>query len=771
MVSNLGFEPIDNPVDLLGSGVVGPRQFFEVRPDRFGVRELYRVGARAAVPGSVAIYVAVLDEWGIHSADRDRARRRVARALVELSTDSRVLLLLVPNEEQRGTHAEAELIFPRPAQARGSTGSGMITTVRALIDLRAPNRFHRDLLEELTITPGASLSAISQQWQRAFSVERVTKAFYKEYRRVREALADAVLPANPEHEVIRMLSEDERRAWATRQMGRVLFLWFLQSKRWLGGDGTAEGRADYLVELWQRRGGAKGGFYGGMLVPLFFDGMAKRNPGKQLRQLLEYTPYLNGGLFRRNALEDRIAAGGDVALPDELFDPAGELSVLGLLSRYRFTTRESTPDDQSVDPDPELLGRVFENLYQGDERHDTGTYYTPREIVHFMCRQALDGYLTDNTGIDQESIDWIRRQVFEPDVTDRRLDPEAERRLVEALENVRVCDPAVGSGAFLLGTMQEIVNLRRGIVHAKSDFAELGDDRVAAWKRHAIQWSLYGVDINPEAVEICQLRLWLSLVLDMQSARTAEPLPNLDFRIVAGDSLVDRAAGIPFTESLCREGSINRRWRSGDAYNTRKSKSTSGGANSRRRMRIRSGCAIYGKTFCGRPNALSDITSKRSSKPRAPQPKPRSRGQGHHGTVAERRSALNVRQPQDARANARFKPLLVAYNLTHRIRSLFSGPWPSWRSSNTADSMSSSQIRPTYDKRSWLRKISRSTKKLSVTSSRALQISWSFSMHVHSRSSAMAVGSRSSRATSSLGQTTVAVFGRCCSHGSCSNTS
>src|SRR4029078_2316576 len=133
-------------------------------------------------------------------------------------------------------------------------------------------------------------------------------------------------------------------------------------------------------------------------------------------------PYLNGGLFRRNALEDRIFAGGEVALPDDVFDPARELGIPGLRSRYRFTTRESTPDDQSVDPDPELLGRVFENLYQGDERHDTGTYYTPREIVHFMCRQALDGYLRDSANVDQETIDWLRRIVMEPEDDNRRLD-------------------------------------------------------------------------------------------------------------------------------------------------------------------------------------------------------------------------------------------------------------------------------------------------------------------------------------------------------------
>lgn len=224
--------------------------------------------------------------------------------------------------------------------------------------------------------------------------------------------------------------------------------------------------------------------------------------------------------------------------------------MLGLLSGYRFTTRESTPDDQSVDPDPELLGRVFENLYQGDERKKTGTYYTPREVVHFMCRQALDGYLRDQAGVSQEILERLRRHATEKDEEDRETLPAGLRqRLVEALEMVRVCDPAVGSGAFLLGIMQEMVLLQRGIEHAEREDVWDEDRLITEWKRHAIQYSLYGVDLNPEAVEICQFRLWLSLVLDIREPSADTPLPNLDFRIVAGDSLVDRVADIAFKES------------------------------------------------------------------------------------------------------------------------------------------------------------------------------------------------------------------------------
>ena len=249
-----------------------------------------------------------------------------------------------------------------------------------------------------------------------------------------------------------------------------------------------------------------------------------------------------------------------MSLPDEVFDPDADdeegqqQTLLGLLSRYRFTTRESTPDDQSVDPDPELLGRVFENLYQGDERKGTGTYYTPREVVHFMCREVLDGYLRDETGVDQSTLDTLRQEAVGSRDESQPLPNIPADELIDALETVRVCDPAVGSGAFLLGTIQEIVALRRGILFSQKRYIEPDElyRTVSEWKRRIIENSLYGVDINPEAVEICRLRLWLSMVLDMDEPPNPNSdwaLPNLDFQVLAGDSLVDGVAGVAFKES------------------------------------------------------------------------------------------------------------------------------------------------------------------------------------------------------------------------------
>ena len=541
----LGFEPIPNPEDRLAGALSGGlRQFLRGRGDRgFGVSEFYRVGTRDATPAEAGLWIGVLSDWGYRSSDRDRSRRRITRALVEHVPDMRALALLVPPRSD--PRQEAELVFPRTHVGE----SGGVTSIRAHLDLDSPNRFHRDLLRGLRIPQGANLLEVSRTWQQEFSVERVTTKFYQEYTSVRDRMVKALLEQNRDHPVVQSFSEDDARAWSTRQMGRVLFLWFLQAKRWLGEPG-GHGSPTYLLDLWSRRTETEEGeYYRGILAPMFFDAMATGSSSHGEDSVLGFVPYLNGGLFRRSVMEDRINDAGEVSLPDEVFDPEDDSSLLGLLSRYRFTTRESTPDDQSVDPDPELLGRVFENLYQGDERRKTGTYYTPREVVHFMCREVLDGYLRDNAGVEQGTLNILREEAVGSRDEHQPIPGVPTDALIDALETVRICDPAVGSGAFLLGAIQEMVTLRRGILFSQRGYIEPDDlyQAVSEWKRRIIENSLYGVDINPEAVEICRLRLWLSMVLDMEEPPAANSdwaLPNLDFQIVAGDSLVDRVTGV-----------------------------------------------------------------------------------------------------------------------------------------------------------------------------------------------------------------------------------
>lgn len=477
---------------------------------------------------------------------------------------------------------EAEFILPRVRQ-------GGLGTVRTVINLRKPTRYHVDLLNDLRVKPGTTLQELSREWGRALSVETVTKRFYEEFRELRDALVTALLKCNQDNPelVDKDPEKDEEfdrhlKAFGTRLLSRLLFLWFLQQKRWLGTERPGEGPQTFLVDLVARqeeKAPEGNGYFNDVLVPLFFDGLGLSLDHILHRRVAErfgQVPYLGGGLFREGAddFEARLFGLSEatglrqrpVVLPDDIFDPAkdrpaesgrrrgkSERTVFGLLRGYRFTTQESTPDDQSVDPDPEMLGKVFENLYQEDDRHATGAYYTPREIVRYMCRQALDGYLRDETGVDQETIDRIRAAAVEWLPTDQRLDTVLASRMTAALDRVKVLDPAVGSGAFLVGFVQEVVLLKRGIEQADTGAVfEPASYDVAEWKRRITADNLYGVDSNAAAVEICHLRLWLSMIVDLEvdSFRQIPALPDLDFRIVAGDSLVDRLGEERFEYSL-----------------------------------------------------------------------------------------------------------------------------------------------------------------------------------------------------------------------------
>ncbi|MDI6711610.1 MAG: N-6 DNA methylase [Anaerosomatales bacterium] len=543
LATALGMEAAPAPVDFLADPASAIRSRLEGAAGR-----LHRVGAYERGGARAALWVAAIPEWGDRPSERERIRRRIAKALVELAPagDRNVLVVLTCEGVD-----DIELVLPRQRTNR------QLGTVRAIVSRTNPNRHHLELLEALVLKPGMGTAAITRQWNDAFSVERVTDAFYKEFRLLRDRFVKALAEANPGHPLLDPAKDDdvaqaEVRRFVTRNLGRVLFLWFIQAKGWLDSD------TSYLVNLYGRSAADHRSFFTDALLPLFFDTLAVEPARRNERaRALGDVPYLNGGLFVPTAVEDRLYGDNrqhvDIVVPNELFDPRTHDSkrptLLGLLASYRFTTQESTPDDLSVDPDPELLGKVFENL--NEDRKKTGTFYTPREVVRFMCREALDGYLVEKTGIGRETLAQLRLEAIDPAATDVHLTPEERKRLEEALLSVTVCDPAVGSGAFPVGMLQEIVQLLIGIEQSADVKVQIGGQKVAEWKEAVITNCLYGVDINPEAVEICQLRLWLSMVVD---AERPVPLPNLDFRFEAGDSLVDRIGETRLRETLPREG-------------------------------------------------------------------------------------------------------------------------------------------------------------------------------------------------------------------------
>ena len=318
-----------------------------------------------------------------------------------------------------------------------------------------------------------------------------------------------------------------------------MFVYFLQRKGWL----SFQGDKDYLNALWHdyRSTSYQTNFYTTRLYHLFFAGLNNPQSRNLSRDNLELhatigdVPFLNGGLFEQTELDKRPG----VTVPDG----AIEQVLRGLFGRFNFTVMESTPFDIEVAVDPEMLGKVFEELVTG--RHDSGSYYTPRPVVSFMCREALKGYLEgQDSGVSPEAV---AKFVDEHDTSDISL--PAAGKVGGALSEVTVVDPACGSGAYLLGMMQELVELQSALYNVRADNRSLYD-----LKLHIIQRNLYGVDNDEFAVNIAMLRMWLSLAIDYEGD-SPPPLPNLDFKVVRGDSLLgpDPSAGVEVQIGLGRD--------------------------------------------------------------------------------------------------------------------------------------------------------------------------------------------------------------------------
>lgn len=416
------------------------------------------------------------------------------------------------------------------------------------------------LLQDTTTDP--KLTNIEE----AFSVEAVTKEFFKRYVDLFESIHQALEKLIKKDKAIR----DEFEAknvntvdFAKKLLGQIVFLYFLQKKGWLGvekGKDWGTGPHDFLRRMARGEYGEYQNYFNDALEPLFYDTLATdRGHEAWCRHFKCRIPFLNGGLFE--ALGGYDWRKSDILLPNRLFtnhDPVEEgiigTGILDVFDRYNFTVNEAEPLEKEVAIDPEMLGKVFENLIEENRRKGLGSYYTPREIVHYMCEESLINYL--DTVLNKEKV-LVPRQDIETFIHtgDQAAHYEAARisgsksykpelpkpiethaRLIDdKLQDITVCDPAVGSGAFPVGMMTEIVRARSALTPY---FNDIHERTPYFFKRHAIQKCLYGVDIDPGAVEIAKLRLWLSLVVDEEDVKQIKPLPNLDYKIATGNSLL-----------------------------------------------------------------------------------------------------------------------------------------------------------------------------------------------------------------------------------------
>jgi len=417
-----------------------------------------------------------------------------------------------------------------------------------------------DLLKDTPTDP--SLGEIEE----AFSVEAVTTEFFKKYARLFGEIHKALEKLPDKDETIREEFKDKNVNpvdFAKKLMGQIVFLYFLQKKGWLGvakGQDWGTGPHDFLRRLQKGGYGKYDNFFNDILEPLFYDTLATdRGHEAWCDRFKCRIPFLNGGLFEPLGNYDWRRT--DILLPNGLFSNSESVEegitgtgVLDVFDRYNFTVNEAEPLEKEVAIDPEMLGKVFENLIEENRRKGLGAYYTPREIVHYMCQQSLVKYLDASLNKGEEVVSPKDIATF-VDLGEQAALYEAARlsgtkgydvhlpkaveqhaRLIDdKLAEIRICDPAVGSGAFPVGMMIEIVRARSALTPYFNDFQ---DRTPYHFKLHAIQNCLYGVDIDVGAVEIARLRLWLSLVVDEEEVKRIKPLPNLDFKIVAGNSLL-----------------------------------------------------------------------------------------------------------------------------------------------------------------------------------------------------------------------------------------
>jgi type I restriction-modification system DNA methylase subunit len=357
-------------------------------------------------------------------------------------------------------------------------------------------------------------------WE-SFDLHPINKQFY-------EGIAERFVSLRQFLTHHKILDEDHASQFANRLIGRLVFCWFLKKKNFIEASHSYFSSTSYTDDT---------RYYREKLEILFFDVLNK--PMSERSSNDTATPYLNGGLFEEKA--DDLVQNQSLKFPKNYFD-----DFYAFLDSYNFTTDESTSQYQQVAIDPEMLGRIFENLLaemtdeSGEQaRKAKGAFYTPREIVDFMCRETLKKYLEsalpEDPQLEQrlgQLIDGSDREFQDQDHNWRRDWKPYKEKLLAALNDLRVLDPACGSGAFPMGMLQLLLK-----VYDRLDPA-LGKDTYAM-KLQIISNNLFGVDIEPMAVEISRLRAWLSLVVDLESEkRKIKPLPNLDFRFVCANSLI-----------------------------------------------------------------------------------------------------------------------------------------------------------------------------------------------------------------------------------------
>ncbi len=368
-----------------------------------------------------------------------------------------------------------------------------------------------ETLSALAAVTGSDDTLTQARWLEVLSRESLTRRFYRALERAVTDMASATVTKPP----TRPPAADDRRALALLYASRLLFLAFLEAKGWL------DNNRDFLAHTYQVCLIERGDYHQKVLRPLFF-GTLNTPPTRRAPRALSFgrIPFLNGGLFAATPLERRLRG---VSFSDEAFG-----GLLGdVLGRFRFTAREDQSTWSEAAVDPEMLGKAFESLMAPVERHATGAYYTPQPLVERVTRSAL----VESLASPEAPADAVAAAL-----AGERIDDAVGGAIRARVNRFRVLDPACGSGAFLVFALETLAAL-----------SGCGDgNRPLGVRRRAILTrSIFGVDVNPTAVWLCELRLWLAVVIETEESDPTRilPLPNLDRNVRVGDALASGSFG------------------------------------------------------------------------------------------------------------------------------------------------------------------------------------------------------------------------------------
>ncbi len=409
------------------------------------------------------------------------------------------------------------------------------TTAKRFTYLFGKNTAYHTARERFTLLLGKQIE--KNDIIDAFSVEALSEEFFKGYKTHYEKFCKYLYSINSNNF---MFDEKSLRNYVKKLLGRLVFLHFLQKKGWMGVPAHNKkwegGDMEYMSNLIKRNEN-NDHFLSNILNTLFFNTLNERRTNDIVDKCLGENiriPYLNGGLFDKDNMDKQA-----IDFPYSYFK-----ELMDFFAIYNFTIDENDPADSEIGIDPEMLGHIFENLLEDNK--DKGAFYTPKEIVQYMSQECVCLYLKNHTPNNlYSSIDKLIKE----NLVDEILTIKDNAKLINQwLTKVKVCDPAIGSGAFPMGVLNVLFHCRLLLypyIGSKDDFSW------AAVKREIIQNNIYGVDIEKGAVDIARLRFWLALVVDEQ---TPEPLPNLDYKIMQGNSLRENYRGVDLSAMTERKG-------------------------------------------------------------------------------------------------------------------------------------------------------------------------------------------------------------------------